>query len=58
MPYDVPTMDDRRHRLWDAAWFVFIAFEWVVIAAIWGLVLVWFLSWLIPPGDCTGIACP
>jgi hypothetical protein len=51
-------MDDRRHLLWDAAWFAFIVFEWVVIAAIWGLVLVWFLSWLIPPGDCTGIACP
>ena len=45
-------------RLIDLAWFVLIFAEWVVIAAFWGLVLLWFLTWLIPPGACTGIACP
>jgi hypothetical protein len=53
MPYD---------RAMPRTWFkvaigVLVVVEWVLIALVGGLAVWAFLSWLVPPGACTGITC-
>ena len=51
-------MDPDRGRAWDAAWFLLILAEWIVVAAVFAWVIALFLSIIVPSGRaCTSITC-